>query len=389
VDGFRVLWGNAASARRHGAKIITYTGVTAIHQNSGSITRVDLTNRLTGQVTRVQCQAVINAAGAWAGAVASLAGIPVEVIKDKGTLVAFNHRIVNTVINRLRPPGDGDILVPHGAVAIFGTTSATVDDPGCSEPLQREVLELIRLGKELVPEMESRLLRAFSGVRPLYKRGGEARGRWVSRNFALLDHRELDGLAGFYSIVGGKFTTFRLMAEKTVDLVARQLGVNSLCRTAEDPLTIAVPEDLVSRGKRVFGVPGAKMAAQRLGESFSRVMEEVGRFPEKGRLICECELVSQAEIEQVASSEDVYNLGDIRRKTRMGMGTCQGTFCGLRTLGILGDHPRFTGDHHLQLKNFMQKRWKGIRPVLWGQQIREAQLSVAIYGALLGMERMK
>jgi len=390
VDGFRVLWGNAASARRHGARIITYTGVTAIHQSNGSITGVDLTNLLTGQVSRLECQAVINAAGAWAGLVASLAGIQVEVIKDKGTLAAFNHRLVNTVINRLRPPGDGDILVPHGAITIFGTTSATVEDPGCTDPDDREVLDLIRLGKDLVPEMEShRLLRAFAGVRPLYKRGSEAGGRTVSRNFALLDHRELDGLAGFYSIVGGKFTTFRLMAEKTVDLVARQLGVNSPCRTAEEPLTIPVTEDLVSRGKRVFGVPGAKMAAERLGENFLRVVEEAERFPEKGRLLCQCELVSQAEIEHVAGSEDVFNLGDIRRKTRMGMGTCQGTFCGFRTLGTLGGHPRFAGNHHMHLKNFMQKRWKGIRPVLWGQQIREAQLAVAIYGALLGMERMK
>jgi hypothetical protein len=66
---------------------------------------------------------------AWAGKIAALAGIPVRVIPGKGVMVAVNHRLVNTVINRCKMPADGDILVPVHTVAIIGTTDERVSDP--------------------------------------------------------------------------------------------------------------------------------------------------------------------------------------------------------------------------------------------------------------------
>jgi len=390
VDGFRVIWGNVYSARRYGAKILNYTRVAAIHREGGRISGVGLINMLTGEKRNVACQVVINAGGAWAGEVAEMAGVNISVIKDKGTLIAFNQRLTNTVINRLRPPGDGDIFVPHGTITIFGTTSSTVDDPACTDPAREEVIGLIKAGRQMIPGLEKyRLLRAFAGVRPLIPDGSGRGGRTATRSFTLLDHGRLNGLSGFISIVGGKFTTFRLMAEKASDLAAGQLGIQAPCRTAEEPLSPPVPEEWIKRGKRVFGVPGAKIAAGRLGGSFDQVVRAAELCPDKRRMICECELVSRAEIDFVARQEETRTLSDIRRKTRMGMGTCQGTFCSFRTLGALSGYPRAGGNHRAYLDNFLQKRWKGIRPVLWGHQLREAQLSVAIYCSLLGMERMR
>lgn len=388
VDGFRVLWGNVNSARRHGAKIMTYSRVTGVKLASGRVTGVELFNELTGEKKQIQCEMIINAAGAYGGVVAAMAGMEVGVIKDKGTLIAYNHRMVNQVINRLRPPGDGDIFVPHGTITIFGTTSVTVDDPGCTKPGHGEVLELLKLGKEMIPDLERyRLIRAFAGVRPLYQAGPRGGGRSVTRNFALLDHQVLHGLTGFVSIVGGKFTTFRLMAEKTVDLVAGKLGVNKPCCTAQEPLMAPVPQDLLERGKKVFGIPGAQRVAERLGDNFAQVVQQAEEEPEKRKLFCECELVSLAEIDHAARDGDSFTLNDIRRKTRMGMGTCQGTFCSYRTLGALSGYPQFDGNHNLYLSKFLLKRWRGIRPVLWGQQLREAQLATSIYSSLFGMER--
>jgi len=142
-------------------------------------------------------------------------------------------------------------------------------------------------------------------------------------------------------------------------------------------------------GKKVFGVPGAQRAAERLGDGFARVVRQAEQDLQKRQMFCECELVSLGEIDHVARDGDCFTLGDIRRKTRMGMGTCQGTFCSYRTLGALSKYPRFAGNHREYLTEFLQKRWKGIRPVLWGQQLREAQLAIGIYCSLFGMERMK
>jgi DNA-binding transcriptional LysR family regulator len=80
----------------------------------------------------------------------------------------------------------------------------------------------------------ARAMRAYAGVRPLYDLGAEAEGREMSRNFAVIDHEQRDGVKGFTSIVGGKVTTYRLMAERVVDLVARRLGVTAACTTASN-----------------------------------------------------------------------------------------------------------------------------------------------------------
>ena len=390
VDGFRVVWGNVNSARHYGARIITRSKVTTILQSNGCITGVELTNQFTGDKQQISCQMVINAAGAWAGEIAALAGLDFKMIMDKGTLLAFNHRIVNQIVNRLRLPGDGDIFVPHNTITILGTTSITVNDPSCTKPGNEEVLKLLDIGKEVIPELGSfRLIRAFAGVRPLYQSNAAEEGRAVTRNFSLLDHRQMEGLNGFISIVGGKFTTYRLMAEKAVDLVAKRLGVNIPCRTAIEPLMNPLKNELLVRAKKVFGFPGAKMAADRLGENFAKVVAEAEQNPGKRRIFCECEQVSFAEIDYLAQDEDSFTLGDLRRKSRIGMGTCQGTFCGYRTLGALNQYPKFADNHKVFLRDFMERRWYGIKPILWGQQLREAQLSTGIYCSLFGMERMK
>ncbi|ABZ84167.1 anaerobic glycerol-3-phosphate dehydrogenase subunit a [Heliomicrobium modesticaldum Ice1] len=390
VDGFRLLWSNVHSARRYGAQMANYSKLTAIHCSNGRVTGVEITNTLTGEKRPIECEMVINAAGAWAGEVTALAGLDVSIIKDKGTLLAFNHRLTNQVVNRLRPPGDADIFVPHGTITLLGTTSVAVDDPNSFKTTDKEVREMLAVGREMMPRIDDyRIIRAFAGVRPLYQADKGAGGRAVTRNFALIDHAQRDGLTGLISIVGGKFTTFRLMAEKTVDLAAKKLGNSTPCRTKEEPLSAAQPAELMERGKKVFGVPGAKKAAERLGQDFAKVVAEAEKDRTKRRMFCECEMVSAAEIDHVASDGDSKTLSDIRRKTRMGMGTCQGIFCSYRTLGAMSDHKQFTGTHREFLAEFLQNRWRGVRAVLWGQQLREAQLSSEIFCTLFGMERMK
>ncbi|MFZ5596930.1 MAG: anaerobic glycerol-3-phosphate dehydrogenase subunit GlpA [Bacillota bacterium] len=390
VDGFRVIRGNVASAVRHGATCLTYSKVTAVHSSNGSITGVEINDRLTGELCLIRCPILVNAAGPWAEEIAAMAGVELKIIKDKGTLVAFNHRLTANVVNRLRPPGDGDIFVPHDTVTIFGTTSEPVDSPGHNRPFRSEVQKLLQEGERLVPGIEKyRLIRSFAGVRPLYQAGRTTDARSVSRNFALLDHGAIDGLSGFITIVGGKFSTFRLMAEKTADLVAAMLGTKAPCHTAAEPISAPVREEMVKRGFKVFGVPGSYRAAGRLEGQFKDVLEQARHDPGKGSMLCQCELVSLAEIEHAARMPDSHNLGDIRRKTRMGMGTCQGTFCSYRTLGALSETAKFSSHPREHLDNFLQKRWKGIRPILWGQQLREASLSIGIYCSLFGLERMK
>ena len=80
-------------------------------------------------------------------------------------------------------------------------------------------------------------------------------------------------------------------------------------------------------------------------------------------------------------------MSDIRRRTRMGMGTCQGSYCGLRAVGMMVDNDLTQGMETVDLlREFLEGRWTGIRPILWGQQMREAELTRGIYGAALNID---
>ena len=97
-----------------------------------------------------------------------------------------------------------------------------------------EVDILLREGEKLAPVMaQTRILRAYAGVRPLVASDNDPSGRNVSRGIVLLDHAERDGMDGFITITGGKLMTYRLMAQWATDAVCRKLGNTAPCVTAE------------------------------------------------------------------------------------------------------------------------------------------------------------
>jgi glycerol-3-phosphate dehydrogenase len=320
VDGFKIVWANAKSARRYGGQYKTYHQVERLVLEQGRLVGVAAKNLLNGEELMVECEIVVNAAGAWAAQLAGSIGIPLDVICDKGTLLAFNQRLFQRVINRLHPPGDADIFVPHETITILGTTSEIVTSPQDNSPQEEELKKLLELGGEVLPSLaQYRVIRAFAGVRPLQRDdrgvpdGAEEEGRDVSRGFALIDHQVQDGVEGFVSIVGGKFTTYRLMAEQVSDWVAEKLGNGTPCRTAAENLVPEIPANIRKKALQLLPYAPADKMLQRLGEDAEDVLAEIQRDPRKGQMLCECEMVSVAEVEKVAADADTHHLADIRR----------------------------------------------------------------------------
>ena len=369
LDPWKLVWGCARSAQEHGAQILLYHRVLGLEREGGKVTGALVRNELTGEELRIHADVVINAAGAWAGQIAGLAGCRVEVLPGKGIMIAMNHRLVNTVVNRCKLPADGDILVPIRTVCVIGTTDTRVADPDELEVTQAEIGEMLDEGEKLVPGFrEARALRVWAGARPLFSPEEVADTREVTRSHALLDHRERDGVDGFVTITGGKTTTFRLMAEAAVDAACEQLGGDRPSRTAEEPLP--------GSDDGQFYVLGARLGAR----------EPV---PQADEIICECELITRERLEEAMRRRGTANLDDIRRTLRLGMGPCQGGFCTYRATGILHAVERL--DHRAangSLLAFLQERWKGVHPILYGDQVRQARLDDWIFQGLLGVQHL-
>ncbi len=232
IDAFRLPLSFFATAVQNGAEVRRFSEVREVITEGGAVTGLRVFDRVAGREYREKADLVVNAGGAWSGRIAATAGVDVPVTPASGTMVAVRGRLTNMVISRLGPPGDGDIVVPQRGLSVVGTTQWTGADVEVSAPREADIPLLLRCGTELVPAMRGApRYAAWSAVRPLAGRSpGE--GRELSRDFTCMDHRS-EGADGLVTILGGKATVLRAMAETTADLVCRKLGLDRPCRTKE------------------------------------------------------------------------------------------------------------------------------------------------------------
>jgi len=359
IDPFELVLSNAKDAEIHGAALLLHTEVTSFNVDGNRIKKVFAKDHLHGEEYQIEASYVINATGAWAGELLKRAGLRIPMTLSKGSMLITNQRFSQRVINRCRPPSNGDIVVPNHTVSILGTTSVRLEEVEQFEVTSQEVSLLIEETSKMLPDIkEARFIRAYAGIRPLFQSEEKDDDRAISRGFVLLDHEKRDGMKNLITITGGKLVTYRLMAEKTSDLLCRKMGIETGCTTHLKPL------------------PGAQKPSGLKNRLAAMGKEEV---------LCDCELVQKTEVEDVLREGKLKNLQDILHRTRMAKGTCQGAFCAYRLLGVLHDLRMVEGDSNQILNGFLEERWKGIRPILWGSALKEEELIEGIYKGIFNL----
>jgi glycerol-3-phosphate dehydrogenase len=158
------------------------------------------------------------------------------------------------------------------------------------------------------------------------------------------------------------------MAQDTVDAVCRQLGEDRRCTTDSEPL------------------PGSES-----GE-YLHINDRLRRREETlqdDQLVCECELIPRSRLEDSARRRGSFDLDDMRRQLRLGMGPCQGGFCIYRATGILhGLDGIDSAEASSVLESFLRERWKGVWPILYGDQVRQARLDDWIFQGVLDVSHL-
>lgn len=363
INPFMATRANLEDAENHGARVLLNTQVTTMRREGERIVSVGAIRQPRGELVEIHAEQVVSAAGPWVDQIGRLAGLDLHIAYSKGSLLITNARLGNHVINRLRPAADGDIVVPGETVTITGTTSIRVRNLDHLTTSAEEVDLLVSEAAQLVPAMaDARYVRVYAGVRPLVSRGATSEDRTLSRTFTLFDHAE-DGITNFATIAGGKLTTYRLMAERMTDLVCRRIGVAIPCRTATQPL------------------PGSEGG---LHLDPRERLRQIQVAPPEGTVICECEMVGRAQVDAIVDRLQAHDQpispNAIRLRSRLGMGSCQGGFCGFRTVAHLYERGAVTGrEGNQMLTTFLEKRWTGIKPVLWGSQLAQEQILEALY----------
>ncbi len=359
IDPFELVMANAKEAEAKGCTFLLHTEVTSLQIDKDRVTALLAKDHLHGEEYRIEASYFINATGAWADHLLRLVGVHIAMARSKGSMLITNQRLTHRVINRCRPPSDGDIIVPNHTVSILGTTSVRLGEGENHEVTPQEVSLLIQETSKMIPAIEeARFIRAYAGIRPLFQSEEKGDDRAISRGFVLIDHEKRDGIKNLVTITGGKLVTYRLMAEKTSDLICQKMGIQVSCSTHLKPLPDA--------------------------EKTILLRDRLGRLG-KEEILCDCELVLRGEVEKVLKEGKLKDLQDILHRTRLAKGTCQGGFCVYRLLGVLHDLGMAEGDSNEVLGDFLEERWKGIRPILWGSAIKEEELMEGIYKGIFNI----
>ncbi|HXJ56329.1 MAG TPA: glycerol-3-phosphate dehydrogenase/oxidase [Verrucomicrobiae bacterium] len=237
-DDARLLINLAMTAAEQGAVLLNYVQVTGLRRDKeGLVCGVAARDLETGRALSLRASVVINAAGAFCDAVRAFAEPKVEpmIRPSQGAHLVFDRSFL---------PGDSAIMVPHtsdGRVmfaipwhghTLVGTTDTPVQQPALEPvPLRQEIEFILSTARLYLHKAPSRadVLSAFAGIRPLVKSGEGASTAGLSR-----DHTIHIDPSGLLTITGGKWTTYRHMAEGCVDQAATLAHLaDKPCRTRD------------------------------------------------------------------------------------------------------------------------------------------------------------
>ena len=239
-DDARLLVNLLQTAADQGATVLNYARVTGVNVSAGQVDGVIARDVESGTDVRVQARVVINATGAFVDDVRQMAdpGASRIIIPSQGTHIVLDRRFLPGPTALMVPRvGQGRVMfaIPWHAHALIGTTDTAIPTPALEpRPRADEVDFLLRTASRyltVAPTLDD-VLSVFTGVRPLVRRGNTRMTAALSR-----DHTIDVDRTGLVTVTGGKWTTYRHMAEQTVDRAATVGGLPQRpCATSTLPI---------------------------------------------------------------------------------------------------------------------------------------------------------
>jgi len=312
IDDARLVAAVARTAAQHGARILTRVGA-----SKATGTSVTLTDQRSGESFDVSARAVINASGVWAGEVDT----SIRLRPSRGTHLVFDAKTFGNPVAALTVPIPGEInrfvfAMPEQLGRVYlGLTDedAPGDPPDVPQPTSEEIsflLDTVNTALD-VALRPADVIGAYAGLRPLIDKG-EGRTADVSR-----EHAVVESASGVISVIGGKLTEYRFMAEDVLDRAVTLRGLSAgPCRTRNLPL-VGAPSNPVATLRSPADLPGSLVA--RYGAEAPNVIAAAS-CERPNDPVAEGIDVTRAEFEYAVSHEGALDADDIvDRRTRIGL----------------------------------------------------------------------
>ena len=312
IDDARLVTAVARTAAQHGARILTRVAASRATGTSATLTDV-----LTGESFEVTARAVINAAGVWAGDVDP----SIRLRPSRGTHLVFDAAAFGNPVAALTVPIPGELnrfvfAMPEQLGRVYlGLTDEDAPGPvpDVPEPTPQEVRFLLDTVNTALDTAltEADVHGAYAGLRPLIDTG-EGRTADISR-----EHAVTESESGVISIIGGKLTEYRYMAEDVLDRAVELRGLTAgECRTRNLPL-VGAPANPVSTLRARVELPGSLVA--RYGAESHNVVATATCDRPVDPVVDGID-VTRAEFEYAVTHEGALTVDDILdRRTRIGL----------------------------------------------------------------------
>ena len=332
---------NALDAAREGATILTHARATRFVRDDGRVIGVDVRDQLGGADIQARARLTINATGPWLDL--TTAGMR----NQKRPLLRLTkgvHLVTPSATRQahvLFAGTDGRLffVIPWLGFSLVGTTDTDYrGDPADAAASAEDVVYLMDEARRAFPSARfDEVHYTWAGVRALVRAETSKTAAKVSRKHALHDHAR-DGAPGLVSVVGGKITGYRAIAEEVGALVAARLGRAATdSPTEERPLPGGQLSDLdayvdteVWPRARALGLERSQ--AEHLGSVYGSLAPGVLALaeadPSLAERVCPHQPSIAAELVRAVADEWAVSLGDILlRRTPLGLGACQALDC--------------------------------------------------------------
>ncbi len=334
----RLCMENVISATRHGAVLLNHAKVVRLLKENNVVSGVQAEDVLTGEHAEFRSKLVVNVGGPWLDKVVR------DVRQERQPLARTTKgihlvtpKVTTDAVALFASDGRAYFVMPWIGFTLVGTTDTDYEEDMDAVRAEVDDVEYLRTEvKNAFPRTSwNRIFYAMAGVRSLLRVEGVKESS-VTRRHVIYDHETKEGLRGLVSVIGGKLTAYRGIAEDIVDVASRKLGRKISCTTAVVKLPGADPTELerakanrdsISKEHGIT-VEVLENLVALYGSRYKEVLEYVKSNASLRERICETNSDIMAEVVHAVEKESALTLSDFMlRRSLIGLRLCEGLDC--------------------------------------------------------------
>ena len=328
MDDARICLVNLLQAAGFGAVVGNYLRLRTFLSANGRLCGGLAEDVLSGRTAEIQAKVIVNATGPWADQVRRLSepDAPRRLAPTKGIHVILPRLAEEALFVQARSDGRMLFILPWEGSSLVGTTESPVaESPDGLRPESDDVGYLLDEVNRILPGSHvggDDVIAAFAGARPLLAHAGNA-------TQASREHRIEIDRRGLVSVMGGKYTTYRLMAQQTVDaLIHRFRGRDDRCLTSEVSLLETIHPVALERWHALVRTIDPDLLLRwtsRYGAAIFRILELLHRDASLAEPVCPHVECARVEVVHAIREEMACTLTDVlARRTKIAWNPCHG-----------------------------------------------------------------